>query len=72
MQALGWSLQAVALDNGSLIVVQSLCATSLVFALPIGARLTAHYVGRRSIVGATLTLAGIVVFRPDQPLGVVA
>src|ERR1700710_1973499 len=36
LQAVGWVVQAVALDKGSLIVVQSLCALSLVFALPIG------------------------------------
>lgn len=69
-QGLGWVLQAVALDNGSLIVVQSLCAMSLVFALPIGVRLTDQHVGRRSIVGAVLTLTGIVVFiAVGQPQG---
>ena len=69
-QALGWVLQAVALDKGSLIVVQSLCAMSLVFALPIGVRLTDQHVGRRSIVGAVLTLGGIVVFiAVGQPQG---
>ena len=69
-EALGWVLQAVALDNGSLIVVQSLCAMSLVFVLPIGVRLTDQHVGRRSIVGAVLTLGGIVVFiAVGQPQG---
>ncbi len=69
-QAAGWVLQAVALNEGSLIVVQSLCAMSLVFALPIGARLTDQHVGRRSIGGAVLTLVGIVVFiAVGQPQG---
>jgi drug/metabolite transporter (DMT)-like permease len=69
-QALGWVLQAAALDRGSLIVVQSLCAMSLVFALPIGVRLTDQRVGRRSIEGAVLTLAGSVLFiAVGQPQG---
>jgi hypothetical protein len=48
LQVVGWVLQAFALDKGSLIVVQSLCALSLVFALPIGVRLTDQHVGRRA------------------------
>ncbi|HMF27910.1 MAG TPA: DMT family transporter, partial [Candidatus Cybelea sp.] len=39
LQALGWVLQAAALDRGSLIVVQSLTTLSLVIALPLGVRL---------------------------------
>jgi drug/metabolite transporter (DMT)-like permease len=63
-------LQAAALDRGSLIVVQSLCALSLVFALPIGVRLTNQHVGRRAIVGAVLALVGIVGFvAVGQPQG---
>ncbi|MGZ4692840.1 MAG: DMT family transporter [Acidimicrobiales bacterium] len=61
-QALGWVLQAVALANGSLVVVQSMCALSLVFALPLGARLTAQHIGRRSMVGASFVLVGIIAF----------
>jgi len=60
MQVCGWVLQAVALGMGSMVVVQSLCALSLVFALPLGARLTNQRVGRRSIIGASATLVGIV------------
>ena len=73
LQVLGWVLQAVALANGSLVVVQSLCALSLVFALPLGARLTDQQVGRRSIVGAVLALFGIVAFvvvgQPEGGIG---
>ncbi len=70
LQAGGWVLQAAALDRGSLIVVQSLCALSLVFALPIGVRLTDQHVGRRSIVGAVLALVGIIGFvAVGQPQG---
>jgi drug/metabolite transporter (DMT)-like permease len=59
LQLCGWVLQAAALESGSLILVQSLCALSLVFALPLGVRLTGQHVGRRSILGACLTLLGI-------------
>lgn len=62
LQACGWFLQAIALEQGSLVVVQSLCTLSLVFALPLGAGLTAQHVGRRTILGAGLTLIGIVTF----------
>lgn len=62
LQACGWVLQAAALDRGSLALVQSLCALSLVFALPLGARLTGQQVGRRSILGACITLIGIFLF----------
>ena len=46
-QGSGWVLQAVALDSGSLIVVQSLTTMSLVIALPLGRRLTGQQVNRR-------------------------
>jgi drug/metabolite transporter (DMT)-like permease len=70
LQACGWALQAAALERGSLALVQSLCALSLVFALPLGARLTGQKVGRRSIVGACMTLLGIVLFvAVGQPQG---
>ncbi len=59
---LGWVLQAVALDKGPLVVVQSLTALSLVFALPIGARLTGQVVGFKVVAGAASMVAGIVLF----------
>jgi drug/metabolite transporter (DMT)-like permease len=59
-QFLGWILQAIALARGSLVVVQSLMTLSLVFALPLGVRLTGQHVGRRSIIGAAVTLVGII------------
>jgi drug/metabolite transporter (DMT)-like permease len=61
-QVAGWILQAVALDSGSLIVVQSLCAMSLVMALPLGVRITHQNVDRRVWVGAASMVAGIVLF----------
>ena len=70
LQICGWVLQAAALSRGSLAVVQSLCALSLVFALPLGARLTGQHVGRRSIIGASITLIGIITFvAVGQPQG---
>jgi drug/metabolite transporter (DMT)-like permease len=70
LQVCGWVFQALALDKGSFIVVQSLCALSLVFALPLGARLTGQIVDRRSILGAFATLFGIVLFvAVGQPQG---
>ncbi len=70
LQVTGWILQAAALVDGSLVIVQSLCALSLVFALPLGARLTDQKVGRRSIIGALATLFGIIVFLAiGQPQG---
>jgi drug/metabolite transporter (DMT)-like permease len=62
LQVSGWILQATALDRGSLVVVQSLTAMSLVIALPIGARLTNQQIDRRVILGAVAMIAGIVLF----------
>jgi drug/metabolite transporter (DMT)-like permease len=69
-QSAGWVLQAMALDRASLVVVQSITALSLVFALPLGIKLTHQHVGRRELSGAVLTLAGIIVFlSAGQPQG---
>jgi drug/metabolite transporter (DMT)-like permease len=62
LQAVGWVLQAAALDRGSLIVVQSLTTLSLVMALPLGAWLSDQRIGRREAVGALAVVGGIVVF----------
>jgi drug/metabolite transporter (DMT)-like permease len=70
VQAIGWVLQAAALDRGSLVVVQSITSLSLVLALPLGVWLTGQHVGRREISGAVLTLAGIILFlSAGQPAG---
>jgi drug/metabolite transporter (DMT)-like permease len=70
LQASGWVVQAAALDRGSLVVVQSLTALSLVFALPLGALLTNQYIGRRALSGAILTVVGIIFFiSAGQPQG---
>jgi len=62
MQAVGWVLQAVALDTGSLIVVQSLTTMSLVISLPLGARFTAQEISRRVWLGAATMVVGIILF----------
>jgi drug/metabolite transporter (DMT)-like permease len=62
LQALGWVLQAAALDRGPLVAVQALTTLSLVIALPLGVRLTNQRVGRAEIIAAIAVVAGIVVF----------
>ena len=70
LQAVGWVLQAAALDRASLVVVQALCTLSLVLALPLGVWLTGQRVGGRSILGAAATVGGIVLFvSVGQPEG---
>src|ERR1700692_4264310 len=62
LQATGWILQAAALDRGSLVVVQSITATSLVIALPLGAHFTNQEISRRVVLGAVAIIVGIVLF----------
>ena len=61
-QAVGWILQAGALDRGPLVVVQSLTAMSLVIALPLGIWLTKQHIGPREWLGASAVLVGIMFF----------
>jgi len=61
-QLTGWLLQAVALDKGSLIVVQSLCTLSLVIALPLGQHFTDQHIDNRVRAGAVAMVIGIVLF----------
>jgi drug/metabolite transporter (DMT)-like permease len=76
--ALGFGAQAVALTIGRIAVVQPLLITSVVFALPLGARLTGQHVGRREVGGAVLVTSALALFllvadpsggRNDAPLG---
>jgi len=62
LQGGGWVLQAAALNQGPLVVVQSVTTLSLVLALPLGARVTGQQVGRREMIGALAVVAGIVLF----------
>ncbi len=61
-QFAGWVLQAIALDKGSLVVVQSVTSLSLVIALPFGAKLTNQVLTPRVWAGAACMLLGIVAF----------
>jgi drug/metabolite transporter (DMT)-like permease len=58
----GYACQAAALGIGTIVVVQPLLVLSVVFALPIGARLTNQRVGRREILGAVAVVIGLVLF----------
>jgi drug/metabolite transporter (DMT)-like permease len=70
VQAVGWILQAAALDRSSLVVVQSITSLSLVLALPLGVWLTGQHIGRRETTGGLLSLAGIILFLSvGQPHG---
>jgi drug/metabolite transporter (DMT)-like permease len=60
--ALGFVAQAAALAIGRLVVVQPLLATSVVFSLPLGAKLGHRRVVRRDMVAALAVTAGLGVF----------
>ncbi len=73
----GFLAQAAALGVGRLAVVQPLLVSSVVFALPLGARLTGQRVRRLDVLAAFLVVAALVVFlavadpsggREDAPL----
>jgi len=58
----GFALQIIALSIGSLVVVQAIVISSFVFALPIGVWLTAQRYGRWDVIGASMTLIGLLLF----------
>jgi drug/metabolite transporter (DMT)-like permease len=60
--ALGFALQAAALAVGRLVVVQPLLATTVVFSLPLGAKLGGRRVVRRDMVAALAVTAGLAIF----------
>jgi len=59
--AAGFGLQAAALGFGSVLLVQALLVTSLLFALPINARLSHHRVSKFQWTWAALLAASVVV-----------
>jgi drug/metabolite transporter (DMT)-like permease len=59
---LGFVAQAAALGLGRLVVVQPLLATSVVFALPLGARFEHNRVSRPEVLGALAVTAGLGAF----------
>jgi drug/metabolite transporter (DMT)-like permease len=58
----GFACQAAALGLGRIVVVQPLLATSVVFALPLGAWLGDEPVGRRQWLAAVVVTGGLAVF----------
>jgi drug/metabolite transporter (DMT)-like permease len=73
-----FGLQAAALGDGRLVVVQPILATTIVFALPLGVWLSAQRITRRDVVAATVVTAGLALFllladpsggREDAPAG---
>jgi drug/metabolite transporter (DMT)-like permease len=60
--ALGFVAQAAALGLGRIVVVQPLLATSVVFALPLGARLEHKPISRPEILAALAVTAGLGAF----------
>ncbi len=60
--AAGYVFQALALAHGSLLLVQPLLVSSLLFALPLSARLRHQRIGRADWCWATLLTAALAVF----------
>ncbi|MCA1832324.1 MAG: DMT family transporter [Actinobacteria bacterium] len=60
--ALGYVLQAVSLALGSLVLVQPLLVTGLLFALPLGARVSRQRMGSHEWSGALSVSAGLALF----------
>src|SRR5207244_5289960 len=58
----GFVLQFVALDHGSLVLVQPLLVSGLLFALPFGAALTHRSLTPSEWLGSAATVAGLAVF----------
>ena len=58
----GYGAQAAALGIGRIVVVQPLLATTVVFALPLGARILGQPIRRRDVLAALAVTAGLGVF----------
>jgi drug/metabolite transporter (DMT)-like permease len=76
--ALGFVAQAIALSIGRLAIVQPVLVSSIVFSLPLGARITGQRVTKADIGAAVLVVAALIAFltiadpaggRDDAPLG---
>ena len=61
VSAAGFGLQAAALGFGSVLLVQAILVTALLFALPINARMTDRHVSRFQWMWAALLAASVVV-----------
>ena len=58
----GYGVQAVALADGQLAIVQALLVTTIVFALPLGHWLTNQIVSRTEVLAAALVVLGLGAF----------
>lgn len=76
--ALAYGVQSVALGKGQLVVVQPILATTLVFALPLGAWFSRQHITRRDVAAAITITVGLALFlvlsdpaggRDSAPLG---
>jgi hypothetical protein len=61
-EGLGFVAQAAALGIGRLAVVQLLLVASVVFALPLGIRLSGQWVGRGEVAAAALVILALAGF----------
>ncbi len=59
---IGFVFHAAALGTGELAVVQPVLALTLVFSLPLGARLSAQRITRRDVLAALVVTAGLAAF----------
>ena len=59
---IAFGLQAAALGDGRLVVVQPILATTIVFALPLGVWLSAQRITRRDVIAAIVVTAGLALF----------
>jgi drug/metabolite transporter (DMT)-like permease len=59
---LGYVLQFIALGHGTLVVVQPLLVSGLLFALPLGALVSGKRMERRDWVGGGAVVAGLAIF----------
>src|SRR3954453_10480431 len=73
-----FGLQAAALGDGRLVVVQPILATTIMFALPLGVWLSAQRITRRDVIAAFVVTAGLALFllladpsggKEDAPVG---
>ncbi|MFN8216257.1 MAG: DMT family transporter [Solirubrobacterales bacterium] len=67
---IGYGFHVAALSGGQLVVVQPILAMTMVFALPIGARLSAQRIDGRDLLAALLAAAGLAAFLlVSEPVG---
>jgi drug/metabolite transporter (DMT)-like permease len=75
---IAYGLQAGALGDGQLVVVQPILATTIVFALPLGVWLSAQHITRRDVLAAVVVTVGLALFivlsdpsggKEDAPIG---